>query len=110
MAYFDKVRSIDAVQNGPVQICEETDRIYSGTIGKIIVKDAEWNRQICVERYGSNSAVVWNPWIDKSQRMNDFPDDGYHSMVCVEASNAGSDIVVVPPGGSHRLTTRISTI
>jgi glucose-6-phosphate 1-epimerase len=28
--------------------------------------------------------VVWNPWEAKAKRMDDFGDDEYHSMCCVE--------------------------
>jgi glucose-6-phosphate 1-epimerase len=32
----------------------------------------------------SPQVVVWNPWVEKSRRLPDFPDDDYHQMVCVE--------------------------
>lgn len=28
--------------------------------------------------------VVWNPWIDKSISLNDFEDEEYRNMICLE--------------------------
>ena len=49
------------------------------------------------------------PWIAKSVRMEDFGDDEYLGMLCVETTNADRDAVVLPPGGSHCLRTAICT-
>ena len=38
-----------------------------------------------------SDVVVWNPWVEKSKGMADFgPDDGYKSMVCVEAGSVST--------------------
>jgi len=43
-----------------------------------------------------NDAVVWNPWSDKSQRMEDFGDDEYMRMVCVETGNIVAPVELNP--------------
>ena len=52
---------------------------------------------------GSRTTVVWNPWIEKAIRMNDFGDDEYKRMVCVETTNADTDVISLAPGSTHTL-------
>lgn len=97
--YLDKVLDVEARQSGDVIIDREIDRVYGGTSGIVRIKDDVFNRVIKVAKAGSNSTVVWNPWVDKSKRMPDFGDEEYHTMVCVEATNApafGDDRVLAP--------------
>ena len=99
----------EKVQSGPVLFTEETDRIYhTASAAKII--DPEFYRTILVEKSGSNSTVVWNPWVEKSKRMADFGDEEYHEMLCVETANAGKGTFLLNPGESHSIMTRISEI
>ena len=95
-------------QKGPITISEEVDRIYLNTDDECIISDTDMKRRIRVVKMGSNTTVVWNPWIAKSQHMSDFPDDGFRSMVCVEATNTVDDIYHVLPGEEHTLTQIIS--
>jgi D-hexose-6-phosphate mutarotase len=53
--------------------------------------------------------VVWNPWIEKADKMGDFGPDGYRGMVCVETANAVENVVTVKPGEEHRLVAIYST-
>ena len=93
--------------SGPVRITREVDRIYQGVSGPITLKDGA-ARLIRIEAQGSSSAVLWNPWIEKSARLGDMGEDGYRRMVCVETANAGSDVIVLPGHASHTLTAIIS--
>lgn len=97
-------------QAGPIIIDQETDRIYVDTTDQCVVDDGGLRRSIVIAKAGSRSTVVWNPWIDKAQRMADFGDDEYRSMVCVETANAADDTVRVAPGAVHRLGTTISVM
>eukprot|EP00760_Papus_ankaliazontas_P006764 PhM_4_TR13161/c0_g1_i1/m.60019/K01792/E5.1.3.15; glucose-6-phosphate 1-epimerase len=64
----------------------EVDRIYVNTPNTIRIVDAAAGRAVEVTKSASlPDAVAWNPWVEKSKRLGDFPDDGYTSMVCVEA-------------------------
>ncbi len=93
-------------QQGEITISEEVDRIYIDTSSDILLRDA--TRTLRVERSGSQSAVVWNPWIEKAKGLGDLPDEAYHDFVCIEAANARDDIYEVLPGESHTLATTIS--
>ena len=108
--YFDQLDSHRVkLQNGSISISEEVDRIYLDTVNECVITDPNLKRKIRVSAAGSRTTVIWNPWIDKSQRMADFPDEGYRTMVCIEATNAADDIYRVPPGGEHTLSQTIST-
>jgi glucose-6-phosphate 1-epimerase len=95
-------------QTGEISFSSETDRIYIGTMGACVIDDRNLRRTIRVEKIGSESTVVWNPWVEKSKRMSDFAAEEYESMVCVETANAADNIIVIPAAGSHKLGTIIT--
>jgi glucose-6-phosphate 1-epimerase len=94
-------------QVGPIQFTAETDRIYVDTEAACEIIDPGLNRIIWIDKRGSQSTVVWNPWIAKAQRMADFGDDEYRTMVCVETTNAASDAVTLAPGEGREITAVI---
>jgi glucose-6-phosphate 1-epimerase len=63
---------------------------------------------LLVEKAGSPSTVVWNPWAQKAAALADLPDDDYRKFCCIEAAIANDRAEIVMPGSSHRLMTRIS--
>lgn len=83
--YLDTVINEENIQFGPLKINREIDRIFH-TCGSTRIIDPGFNRIIHIDKSGSNSTVVWNPWVDKSRRMPDFGDEEYHTMICVEAA------------------------
>ena len=87
----------------------ETDNIYASDAAVTII-DPVMARKILVEKSGSHSTVVWNPWIEKAKNMADFGDEEYHKMVCVEAANCGDDIIKLAPGMRHTLTQTCSLL
>ena len=97
-------------EDGAIRFERETDLVCQPGNKILIVQDDGWDRTIRVERFGSKSAVVWNPWIEKAQRMPDFGDEEYHNMVCVEAANAKAGTVILDPGTTHTIGTRISLV
>lgn len=64
---------------------------------------------VTLTREGSNSLVLWNPWIEKSKRLSSFDALDYLRMFCVEATNTSEDSRLVKPGKSHTLFMEIST-
>ena len=90
-------------QRGDLAIAAETDRIYHGTWQPLTLVDRGWRRALVISSEGSDSAVIWNPWIDKSRRLPQFADAAYKDMLCIETANAGDDCVVLEPGQQHRL-------
>lgn len=106
--YLDKVAGAGpdlVTQQGDVTFSGETDRVYAST-GTAVVVDEAAGRRIGVEKEGSASTVVWNPWVDKAAAMPDFGDDEWPAMVCVETANALDDAVVLAAGQRHTMTAR----
>jgi glucose-6-phosphate 1-epimerase len=66
-----------------------------------------WKRRIVVEKSGSDSTVVWNPWVDKTKGMSDMAPGDWKDMICVESANAADNAVHLAPGASHTLKTAI---
>ena len=107
--YIDQLDSnAQRVQSGAVQFAGEVDRIYQDAPGDVMVTDHSFGREIRVSKLGSQSTVVWNPWTLKAERLGDMGADGYRRMVCIEAANAGDDVVTLASGARHRLITEIS--
>ena len=107
--YVDKVQGgVRAVQDAaPLAFAGETDRPYLGTDAAVTIVDPVRARRIVVEKEGSRTTVVWNPWIAKARAMPDFGDDEWPAMVCVEAANALDDAFTLAPGAAHTLRTRL---
>ena len=90
-------------QDGLLQFSGETDRIYLDTPAQLSILDRTWQRRIQLHSSGSNSAVLWNPWIDKAQRLSQFAADAWTGMLCIEHANVLDDIRVLAPGEQHQL-------
>jgi D-hexose-6-phosphate mutarotase len=110
--YLDQVakfaEKIDNAQS--IRISAETDRIYLDTTAAVEIHDPRIGRKIRIEKTGSNSTVVWNPWIAKSQQMPDFGNEEYMRMVCVESGNVAANEVTLEPKQTSTLTVRISSV
>ncbi|MEO0416449.1 MAG: D-hexose-6-phosphate mutarotase [Verrucomicrobiota bacterium] len=112
---LENVGYIDSIDNDQrkvladaIHIDREVDRIYTQTESAVLIHDPDWDRTIRIDKTGSASTVVWNPWIDKAARMSDFGDDEYLGMVCVETTNAADDVRTVAAGESHTISQTIS--
>lgn len=107
--YIDKVDdSRRKVQQGPVTIAGEVDRVYVDTASECIIDDPGLKRRIHIAKSGSRSTVVWNPWAEKGAAFGDMGQDGYKHMLCIETANALNDSVTISPGVSHTLVTEFS--
>ena len=91
----------------PIRFSGETDRVYLDTPAAATIVDPALGRRIVIEKQGSRSTVVWNPWIAKAKAMPDFGDDEWTSMLCVETANVLDDALTLAPGGEHCMQARI---
>ncbi len=106
--YLDKLQdNARCKQTGKISISAEIDRIYQNVTAPAVIEDAGAKRKIRIANEGSSSCVVWNPWVEKSTRLTDMPPGAYRTMVCVETTNAGGDVITLNPRDSHRLSALI---
>ncbi len=91
----------------PVTFTAETDRRYISKATTQIV-DPGLSRIITIDKEGSDTTVVWNPWVDKSKAMNDFGDEEWPGMLCVETASVHPHDITLKPGQSHTMQAVIS--
>lgn len=65
---------------------KEVDRIYFDTPSEVVIHDGARGLEVVVHKEGFPDAVVWNPWVAKSQATGDLGDDEYLRFVCVESA------------------------
>ena len=92
----------------PVRCDKETDRVYLNTGATCVVHDMAAGRRIVVEKSGSESTVIWNPWQEKAAGLADMGTGEWRRMICVESGNAADNAITLAPGASHTLTATIS--
>ena len=73
-----------------------------------MLDDPRAARRITVEKSGSATTVVWNPWSEKAAAMPDFGDDEWPRMACIETANAGANAITLAPGAKHAMRAVIS--
>ncbi|MBX8496721.1 D-hexose-6-phosphate mutarotase [Pseudomonas cichorii] len=107
---LDGLRYIETLENweerqqsGDLTFVGETDRIYKDTPPLLSIVDPEWKRRVHIQTSGSKSAVLWNPWIEKTSKLADMKPDGWQRMVCVETANVLDDVVTLAPQDMHVL-------
>lgn len=101
--YMEEIRSDEAFTGDEeaIVIQREVDRSYTDTTAPCQVVDVALNRTIQIQKSGSQSTVVWNPWADLARQMTDLGDEDYRHFVCVETANVGHNAVEIEPQSTH---------
>lgn len=107
--YIDKTDGSKRKQlsDEPIRFAKETDQVHVNTQSTCVIHDPVWNRRIFIEKSGSDSTVVWNPWIDKTAGMADMAAESWKEMICVESANAADNAIILAPGEAHELAVKI---
>jgi glucose-6-phosphate 1-epimerase len=103
--YLDKTDAMVRKREAPdpVRITGETDRVYLGTRATCLVDDPIAGRRLRIEKEGSATTVVWNPWIARARALSDLGADEWPRMLCIETANAHDDALRLSAGARHRL-------
>jgi D-hexose-6-phosphate mutarotase len=106
-AYIDKTdqMTIKTQTESVVRFSAETDRLFLDTAAELTLDDPASNRRLRIHKTGSNSSVVWNPWIAKAAALADLGDEEWRGFVCVEQVNAAKNSIQLPPAKSYTMTT-----
>jgi glucose-6-phosphate 1-epimerase len=107
--YIDQLRghARQIEKDSSLTFGSETDRIYQ-TAHSCVLRDPGMNRAITINKRGSGSSVIWNPWVEKTARLGDAPPDAWRGFVCVETANTFEHTVLLAPGGAHEIATTLS--
>ncbi len=102
--FAQKTESADSMR-----ISSEVDRIFLDTTAAVEIHDRKLRRKIRIEKSGSASTVVWNPWNTKAQQMPDFGNEEYKQMLCVESGNVAKNRIALAPGRTAVLKVTLSS-
>ena len=108
LTYLDKLDNGNAhVQKGDWNLRDprdpgRSDRLYTQAGGHYVLRDPGFKRAIDISTSGSRTAVVWNAGEAGAAKMDDIG-AAWRNYVCVEAANAGPDVIELAPGGRHSL-------
>lgn len=108
LAYADKYDGREHLQSDAWDLHDprdpgRSDRIYHRAGGHYVLHDPVLCRRIDLSTSGSRSLVVWNPGEQGIAAISDAPLDSWHDFVCLEAANAGEDVIELAPGETHTL-------
>ncbi|WP_236254441.1 D-hexose-6-phosphate mutarotase [Mucisphaera calidilacus] len=108
--YLDQLEGRRRLTQGddPIVFEGEVDRIYLNTSATCVLHDPVFERSVAVDKDGSRSTVVWNPWIEKARRLADLPDDAWQRFVCIETGNIADNAVTLRAGERHRMAAALS--
>lgn len=107
--YIDKTDSMQRkrMDADEFSITRETDSVFVNTTATCVVADPVLWRNIVIEKEGSHSTVIWNPWSEKARTFSDFGDDEWQRMVCVEPANASDNAITLEAGESHEMRVEL---
>ncbi|MDX7901492.1 D-hexose-6-phosphate mutarotase [Aeromonas media] len=103
--YHDKLTGRDAQQQGALTLSAAMDRIYNQPDPMVSLQDGDRTTRVVSGNH--DSVVVWNPWAEGAAAMADMSDDGYRTMLCVEAAITADAGITVAPDEEHSFSTVI---
>jgi glucose-6-phosphate 1-epimerase len=108
-AYLDKNRDMEKLvdSDDPLVLTEASDRVYLGTRARCVIDDPVGARRITVDKEGSDTTVVWNPWSNPPKPSADLALDEWERFVCVETCNVKDYAVTLAAGATHTMRSII---
>jgi glucose-6-phosphate 1-epimerase len=95
-------------QDDLLTIPGEVDRVYLSSPNEILLIENNLPT-LSIQQNGFEDTVVWNPGPVKARSLQDFPDGDWQHMLCVEAAQAVSPILL-GPGQTWRGSQTLSIV
>lgn len=95
--YIDQLQDMQCFTQAEeyIEIKQEIDRIYLKTQGVFEISSLQ--KPLIYVESDASGAVVWNPWIDKTQRLADVDDDAWQKFLCLECGQLkGASVKLAP--------------
>jgi glucose-6-phosphate 1-epimerase len=107
--YIDKTDGMKrkVLAGEPLQLTGATDRVFLDTRVSLALTDPVLARRVVLDKSGSATTVVWNPWSEKAEAMADLGHDAWRSMLCLEAANAADNVLHLAGGQRHTMSVVI---
>ena len=97
LARWDAVRDLHDTQNGAITFDGEYDSVFAPATRQMTLRDAEGASPLTVEHSPNwGNVVVWNPGAKLCAQLKDMPENGYRSMLCVEAACVDAAVTLQP--------------
>jgi glucose-6-phosphate 1-epimerase len=94
------------IQQGNIHFNTETDRLYIFNQSPTLQAVTPLHR-LTLHQINSRSAVIWNPWTEKSKRLSQFNATDFKTMFCIETANVLEDSVTLAPNTSHQVGMKL---
>ena len=109
MRFLDNTDSNrEKTQLGNATITSQTDNAFTDTQKAVDLLDPEMRRRIRLDKANSSTTVVWNPWQQGANALQDLGEGEWKQFLCVEASNIMSAAVTLAPGQEHKMSAMLS--
>ena len=95
-------------EDAPLHIDKVINRVYGPTDRRCEIVDNGLQRRLVIDKEGSNSTTVWNPWSENG--LHDLPGEQYRKFICIETVNALKDMITLAPQSSHAIVQEISVV
>ncbi|WP_345978033.1 D-hexose-6-phosphate mutarotase [Sulfurimonas sp. HSL3-7] len=96
----------EKTETASLHVSRTVNRVYIPTQATCRIIDPLLKRTIIIEKEGSDSTTIWNPWQESG--IHDLPGDAYRKFLCIETTNALSDAKSLQPGESCMITQKVS--
>lgn len=94
-ARWDAVQDARDTQQGPITFAGEYDSVFAAAPAPLQLRDGAHRLEIA-QSPTMGQTVVWNPGAALCARLPDMPADGHTHMLCVEAAQIDTPVVLAP--------------
>lgn len=94
-ARWDAVADVRGTQQGPITFAGEYDSVFAAAPAPMQLHDGAHRLEIA-QSPSMGQTVVWNPGAALCARLSDMPAGGHAHMLCVEAAQIDTQVVLAP--------------